>query len=58
MLMEVQDRVGKMVKGTPQVWATICFATDVCETLGMIARDNKVSLAWVVQEAVDTCLGE
>ena len=56
--MEMQDRTGKRVKGTPQVRATISFAPDVYETLEMIARDKKVSLAWVVREAVDTYLDE
>ena len=56
--MEMQDRTGKKVKTTPQIRATISFAPDVYETLGMIARDKKVSLAWVVREAVDIYLGE
>ena len=58
VLMEMRDRTGKMVKSTPQVRATISFPPDVYETLGMIARDKKVSLAWVVREAVDNYLGE
>ena len=49
VLMEIQDRTEKRVKSTPQVRATISFAPDVYETLGMIARDKKVSLAWVVR---------
>ena len=58
VLSEMQDRTGKKVKSTPQVRATISFAPDVYETLGLIARDKKVSLAWVVREAVDNYLGE
>ena len=35
------------------VRASISFAPDVYETLEMIARKQKVSLAWVVRDAVD-----
>lgn len=36
-----------------QVRATISFPLRVYETLGMIASDKKVSLAWVVREATE-----
>ena len=38
--------------------ATISFPPEMYETLERIARDKKVSLVWVVREAVDTYLGE
>jgi hypothetical protein len=36
------------------VRASISFPPDVYSTLESIARDKKVSLAWVVREAVDS----
>ena len=41
-----------------QVRATISFPPDAYRTLEEIARDKKVSLAWVVREAVDDYLAE
>ena len=35
------------------VRASISFPSDIYKTLEHIARDKKVSLAWVVREAVD-----
>jgi len=40
-------------QSTPSIRATISFPTDRYETLGEIAKQKKVSLAWVVREAVD-----
>ena len=54
-------RIGAAKKkafSTAQVRTTISFPPDVYETLEKIAKDKKVSLAWVVREAVDTYLGE
>ena len=48
----------KKALSTAQVRATISFPPDVYGTLKKIARDKKVSLAWVVREAVDAYLGE
>lgn len=39
------------VKSTVQVRATISFPPEVYETLENIAKEKKVSLAWVVREA-------
>ena len=36
---------------SPSVRATISFPADIYETLEDIARQKKVSLAWVVREA-------
>ena len=41
-----------------RVPATISFSPDAYGTLKKIAKDKKVSLAWVVREAVDTYLSE
>ena len=41
-----------------RVRTTISFPPDMHGTLEQIAKDKKVSLAWVVREAVDTYLGE
>ena len=48
----------KKAHSTAKRRATISFAPDVYRTLEEIAEDKKVSLAWVVREAVDTYLGE
>ena len=41
-----------------QVRATISFPPDVYETLEVIARQKKVSLAWVVREATEQYLAD
>jgi len=45
-------------KGTAQVRATISFPPEVYESLEEIARDKKVSLAWVVRDAMDRYLAD
>jgi predicted DNA-binding protein len=40
------------------VRATISFPGELYETLGVIAKQNKVSLAWVVREAAEQYVGE
>jgi predicted DNA-binding protein len=49
--METEKRI--KAQSTAQVRATISFPPDVYETLEIIAKQNKVSLAWVVREAVE-----
>jgi predicted DNA-binding protein len=46
---------GKKMKTprTAQVRATISFPPEVYETLESIAKEKKVSLAWVVREATE-----
>jgi hypothetical protein len=39
--------------GESSVRATISFPSEIYQTLEDIARDKKVSLAWVVRDAVD-----
>jgi predicted DNA-binding protein len=50
----------KMMKAqsTAQVRATISFPPDVYETLEGIAKEKKVSLAWVVREAAEKYIAE
>jgi hypothetical protein len=38
--------------------ASISFPPDVYETLEVIAKEKKVSLAWVVREAAEQYIGE
>jgi predicted DNA-binding protein len=51
---------GKKVKGesTAAVRATISFTPEVYETLEVIAKDKKVSLAWVVREAAEKYIAD
>lgn len=45
-------------QGSAQVRATISFPPDVYVTLEKIAREKKVSLAWVVREATERYIDE
>ena len=45
-------------RSTRQVRISISIPPDVYETIEKIAKEKKVSLAWVVREAVDSYLGE
>jgi predicted DNA-binding protein len=51
--MKVKKGNGKKMKAqsTAQVRATISFPPDLYETLEELAKQKKVSLAWVVREA-------
>ena len=40
-------------ENTPNVRASISFPPDIYESLEDIAREKKVSLAWVVREAAE-----
>jgi predicted DNA-binding protein len=49
----------KMKAQTPaQVRATISFPPDIYETLENIAKEKKVSLAWVVRDAAEKYIGD
>jgi hypothetical protein len=50
-----QRRAGRAVKPTvaPSVRATISFPSELYETLEGIAKQKKVSLAWIVREATE-----
>jgi predicted DNA-binding protein len=58
--MAVKKDGGKQVKGQSmaQVRATISFPPDVYETLETIAKEKKVSLAWVVREAAENYIAD
>ena len=58
--MKAKKRERKKMKteGAAQVRATISFPPDVYETLETIAKEKKVSLAWVVREAAEKCIGD
>jgi predicted DNA-binding protein len=51
---------GKKVKtqSAPAVRASISFPPDVYETLEVIAKEKKVSLAWVVREAAEKYIAD
>jgi metal-responsive CopG/Arc/MetJ family transcriptional regulator len=51
---------GREMKGESMaaVRATISFPADLYSTLGEIAREKKVSLAWVVREAVEKYIAD
>jgi predicted DNA-binding ribbon-helix-helix protein len=46
------------VQSRAAVRATISFPREMYDTLGEIAKRNKVSLAWVVREAAEQYLGD
>jgi len=59
--MKAKKRERKKMKGrstTAQVRVTISFPPDVYETLETIAKEKKVSLAWVVREAAEKYIGD
>lgn len=58
--MKAKKGDGKRMKahGTAQVRATISFPPDIYETLENIAKEKKVSLAWVVREAAERYIGD
>ena len=47
-----------MVQSSAQVRATISFPPDLYATLEEIAKQKKVSLAWVVRDAAEQYLSE
>lgn len=58
--MRVKKGDGKKMKAqsTATVRASISFPPDVYETLETIAKEKKVSLAWVVREAAEQYIGD
>ena len=46
------------IKNTPAVRASITFPPDLYENLEQIAREKKVSLAWVVRDASEKYAAE
>ena len=47
------QRTSARAEAPPWVRASISFPSDLYETLDEIAREKKVSLAWVVRDAVE-----
>ncbi len=60
MVNVVAKSEGKPLKdhNAAAVRASISFPPDVYETLELIAKKKKVSLAWVVREAAEHYIGE
>lgn len=59
--MKAKKREGKRqmkAEGTAQVRATISFPPELYKTLEEIARQKKVSLAWVVRDAAEQYLSD
>ena len=46
------------VQSTAQVRASISFPPDIYETLETIAKEKKVSLAWVVRDAAEKYIAD
>lgn len=58
--MKAKKGDGKKMKVHPtaQVRATISFPPDLYQTLDEIAKEKKVSLAWVVRDAAEKYVAE
>ena len=46
------------IQSASAVRASISFPSDIYETLDSIAKQKKVSLAWVVRDAAEQYIGE
>jgi metal-responsive CopG/Arc/MetJ family transcriptional regulator len=57
--MKAKGRRSKMKEQTTaQVRATISFPPDIYKTLEDIAKEKKVSLAWVVRDATEKYIAD
>ena len=58
--MKVRKGAGRKMKGSSvaAVRASISFPPEVYETLEKIAKQKKVSLAWVVREAAEKYIAD
>lgn len=52
------DRQSRKPEGASSVRALISFPPDIYEVLKQLARQKKVSLAWVVRDAVEQYVAE
>ncbi len=52
------DRQSMKAEGAASVRASISFPPDIYEVLEQLARQKKVSLAWVVRDAVERYVAE
>ncbi len=59
-MMKVNKEGRKKMKGpnSAAVRASISFPPDIYETLDNIAKEKRVSLAWVVREAAEQYIGD
>jgi metal-responsive CopG/Arc/MetJ family transcriptional regulator len=53
-----ENRRRAKLEATPSVRASISFPTDIYQILEELARLKKVSLAWVVRDAVERYVAE
>jgi hypothetical protein len=51
--MKATTREKRVENPPPAVRASISFPREAYQTLELIAKEKKVSMAWVVREAVD-----
>ena len=51
------DRKKTKVQSAAAVRASISFPSDIYQTLEVIAKEKKVSLAWVVRDAAEQYIG-
>jgi len=56
--MKRKQAVGAKTQSAPLVRASISFPPDLYETLEEIAKQKKVSLAWVVRDAAEKYIGD
>jgi predicted DNA-binding protein len=56
--MKTNDANKMKAQSAAAVRASISFPPDVYETLETIAKEKKVSLAWVVREAAEKYIAE
>lgn len=55
---KVDEKKKMKSPSTAQVRATLSFPPDVYETIKVIAKQKKVSLAWVVREATEKYIAD
>jgi predicted DNA-binding protein len=58
MKPKTQDRSKPKAEGSGVVRASISFPPEIYDTLEGIAREKKVSLAWVVREAAEQYIAD
>ena len=58
MKLKKGDRKDMKAQDTAAIRASISFPPDIYNTLESIAREKKVSLAWVVREAAEKYIAE
>lgn len=53
LMMTIKKGKGKRMKRMTESRASVSFPPELYRTLGKLARQKKVSLAWVVREAAE-----